>query len=82
MDDLGEYRRCSPSLRDLEGVARIHGGNQTLNYYGGDSWSMSSSFFLEEEEGNSLLGFFFKCFSCKENISMWRSLPARSANPL
>lgn len=57
MDDLGEYRRCSPSLRDLEGVARFHGGNQTLNYYGGDSWSMSSFFFGEGEE--QFVGVFF-----------------------
>lgn len=46
MDDLGEYRRRSPSLRDLreaiceDGVVHSHGGKQTLNDFGGDSRSL------------------------------------------
>lgn len=55
MDDLGEYRCCTSSPRDLEGISEegvvhSHRGNQTLIHFGGDSWSMISFFYERERE--------------------------------
>lgn len=90
MDDLGEYRCCSSSLGDLEGISEeglvlSHRANQTLIHCGADSWSMISFLFCvcvrERGEKNRTK----RVFSCKENrtLKAWplRLVPACFANP-
>lgn len=81
MDDLGEYRCCVWSLRDLEGIWEegvVHSrrGNQTLIHFGGDSWSMIFFFLRErkkvfklhrEADLESLAAVATSCVLCKSN---------------